>query len=561
VGWESAVLPLHSVTHPLFLSQQTHAGSAANMEWEDVQFANPCDDSLHRTPGPPESFFDPRLETLESFPKNLLDFSSATAWDSDQFSASLGAAVTGEKGFHDILDNTSFDEALLSDGSLSSILSSDEIFSQIEICSDLLDDSSRDPDHHGDIEDKLCLEDYALSGGDEIVGTEAPPPVKSEEDTTVPSPGDEDVVATCSSQDRLQVKEEKVEPSEDYAQYDINLEKVEYDIAKLKQEVDVFSDDDSLLSDFFSEDDPNEISKEYADFFQHLLTTPVDDFDLALNVFNNVDPDGGSVQDAAAGNEKGEDKYCIDYIRADHSYSLPWEESSSVLLTPPNSSSDDSEPESDASSHISEDAPKLVKSETSKFIQKTVKLKHKKDLKFVFSIKVKDRSQPPVKLSPGRSLLKANQPRAFSSKDPMQRSKESLIRTKENLIRNVLEKRAYKKRHKLNETAMAVQSLLNAENKNIQTDKYLKMQTDREQHNSMERQRRIELKNEFDKLKSLIPDIAHSDKVSKLNVLNYSAEYVKKLERADLKLKLRKSQLKEKRQKLLDDLRKLGSSS
>ena len=101
----------------------------------------------------------------------------------------------------------------------------------------------------------------------------------------------------------------------------------------------------------------------------------------------------------------------------------------------------------------------------------------------------------------------------------------------------------------------------NNENKNIQTDKYLKMQTDREQHNSMERQRRIELKNEFDKLKSLIPDIAHSDKVSKLNVLNYSAEYVKKLERADLKLKLRKSQLKEKRQKLLDDLRKLGSSS
>ena len=102
MGWESAVLPLHSVTHPLFLSQQTHAGSAANMEWEDVQFANPCDDSLHRTPGPPESFFDPRLETLESFPKNLLDFSSATAWDSDQFSASLGAAVTGEKGFHDM---------------------------------------------------------------------------------------------------------------------------------------------------------------------------------------------------------------------------------------------------------------------------------------------------------------------------------------------------------------------------------------------------------------------------------------------------------------------------
>ena len=207
--WESAVSALHSVTHPLFPSQQTHAGSSSNMEWEDVQFANPCDDSLHRTPGPPESFFDPRLETLESFPKNLLDFSSPTAWDtSDAFShESLAVGGSqGEKGFHDILDNTSFDEALLSDGSLSSILSSDEIFSQIEICSDLLEDtSSRDPAR--DIQDKLCLEDYALSdevvGGPELAG---PPPVKSEEDITVPC--EDVVVATCSSsqQDRLQVK-------------------------------------------------------------------------------------------------------------------------------------------------------------------------------------------------------------------------------------------------------------------------------------------------------------------------------------------------------------------
>ena len=308
--------------------------------------------------------------------------------------------------------------------------------------------------------------------------------------------------------------------------------------------MDIISDDDSLLSDFFSEDDPNEISQEYADFFQHLLTTPVDDFDLALNVFNNVDPEGGGGEADAAAGDQGETKYCIDHIRADHSYSLPWEESS-VLLTPP-TSSDDSDPESDSSSHISDDCRKItVKSETSKFIHKTVKLKHKKDLKFVFSIKVKDGLQQPIKLSPGRSLLKTNQPRAFPSK--------------EGLIREVLDKRAYRKRQKLNETAMAVQSLLSTENRNIQTDKYLKMQTDREQHNSMERQRRIELKNEFDTLKSLIPDIAHSDKVSKLNVLNYSAEYVKKLERADLKLKLRKSQMKEKRQKLLDDLRRLSS--
>ena len=106
---------------------------------------------------------------------------------------------------------------------------------------------------------------------------------------------------------------------------------------------------------------------------------------------------------------------------------------------------------------------------------------------------------------------------------------------------------------------MAVQSLLNADQTGIQADKLMKMQTDRELHNSMERQRRIELKNEFDKLKSLIPDIAHSDKVSKLNVLNYSAEYVKKLERADLRLKLKKSIMKEKREKLLANVKLLSS--
>ena len=153
----------------------------------------------------------------------------------------------------------------------------------------------------------------------------------------------------------------------------------------------------------------------------------------------------------------------------------------------------------------------------------------------------------------------------------LQTEKEDLVKKLKASEKQILNKEKTSRfQGKLNQkrkfifSRLAVQNMhivYKTENKNIQTDKYLKMQTDREQHNSMERQRRIELKNEFDKLKSLIPDIAHSDKVSKLNVLNYSAEYVKKLERADLKLKLRKSQLKEKRQKLLDDLRKLGSSS
>ena len=310
-----------------------------------------------------------------------------------------------------------------------------------------------------------------------------------------------------------------------------------------------------MWSDFFSEDDPSEISKEYDQLLQSLLTTPVDDFDLALNVFNNVDQDG---EGSGVGNGDGTDsddhaKYCIDQIRSDHCYTLPWDETS-ALLTPPNSSDDSDDPETELSSSRTYPNPRKisVKPETTKFMHKTVKLKHKKDLKFVFSIKVKDSVPTAVQLSPGRSLLKKNHPAAGGPPAAPSTSAEDLVR-------DVLNKRAYRKRQRLNEAALAVQTLLGAEDRqSFQADRFLKMQTDREIHNSMERQRRIDLKNEFDNLKTLIPDIAGSDKVSKLNVLNYSAEYVKRLERTDLKLKLRKQQLKEKRLKLLEQLKQLN---
>ena len=47
----------------------------------------------------------------------------------------------------------------------------------------------------------------------------------------------------------------------------------------------------------------------------------------------------------------------------------------------------------------------------------------------------------------------------------------------------------------------------------------MKMQTDRELHNSMERQRRIQLKSEFDMLKDRIPDLRGNEKVGYLNSL------------------------------------------
>lgn len=45
----------------------------------------------------------------------------------------------------------------------------------------------------------------------------------------------------------------------------LDIDKVKLDIAKLKQEVDSISAEDSLWSDFFSEDDVSEISLEYAE--------------------------------------------------------------------------------------------------------------------------------------------------------------------------------------------------------------------------------------------------------------------------------------------------------
>ena len=55
--------------------------------------------------------------------------------------------------------------------------------------------------------------------------------------------------------------------------------------------------------------------------------------------------------------------------------------------------------------------------------------------------------------------------------------------------------------------------------------KYRKFQEERELHNSMERQRRIEMKEAYDCLKGAIPTIASKDKVSKLNILNTAKDY------------------------------------
>lgn len=49
-------------------------------------------------------------------------------------------------------------------------------------------------------------------------------------------------------------------------------------------------------------------------------------------------------------------------------------------------------------------------------------------------------------------------------------------------------------------------------------------------HNSMERERRISLKISFDTLKSSIPEIANSQKVSKVSILKHAKKYSTELQ-------------------------------
>ena len=518
MGLRSAVASLHLVTHTLLPLQRTHALRAVlNMEWEEDSFGKSQDDTLQFYT--PESFFEPWLENLDSFPKNLLDSTC------DYSKEILFVKPWNDNEELSELLNSTFEDTLLSVGPVSPGLTSDEIFSQIEICSDFLEDSNH-----------TIVGDY---------------PHPSLEDIEIDNYTRDDTPSIDIKEEVIEDEEEKVETEPVKTEscpddVNFNFEKIQSDIAKLKKEVDFTSDDDSLWSDFFSEEDTFEISTEYENHLQSLLITPVEDFNLSLNVFNNVEEHEEADEAAAKAAQAAADerrKYCIDHIKADHCYSLPWE-TMSVLLTPP-TSSDDSEGESESSSQEYIQSNKIsVKSETPKFIQKTVKLKHKKDLKFVFSMNVKDQLTAAGQTVPGRSLLKKNQlPEYNPTRD---------------LVQEVLNRRAYRKRQKVNEAALAVETLLSTENrKSVLTEKLVKVQSERENHNSMERQRRIELKNEFDTLKSLIPDIALSEKVSKLNVLNYSADYVKKLERMDIKLKLKKNLLKEKRQKLLEELKRM----
>ena len=65
----------------------------------------------------------------------------------------------------------------------------------------------------------------------------------------------------------------------------------------------------------------------------------------------------------------------------------------------------------------------------------------------------------------------------------------------------------------------------------------------RDLHNSLERQRRIDLKNAFDTLKVCVPSIAASDKASKLLILTKARDFCTSLGSTEAQLRREKERL------------------
>merc|ERR1712142_797299 len=316
------------------VAENTYVGATLftfSMEWDS--FADCLQPSAYVFTAPP-SFFDPKIDESDTFAGNF--FNNDLSTNNINCSTTSSSIAGSEIGFDEHLNNDDFSELignefgdnLLAGRDALSVLSDDEIFSQIDAsCSSSLQDNSVNSNNvnqynnSDENSNKLYLP--------EEIGCQ------NEVD---------DIVADCYESFRAPAV-----PPNDYSMGQVcgqRLEEMELDIAKLKKEVDFNSDEDSLLADFFSEDDASEISPEYEKFLKSLLITPADDFDMNLNVFDRLDENGEDSSD--------EDSDCstrlAEIVMADHSYSLPWGESACSpspgcslapgCLPPPNSGED-----------------------------------------------------------------------------------------------------------------------------------------------------------------------------------------------------------------------------
>ena len=269
--------------------------------------------------------------------------------------------------------------------------------------------------------------------------------------------------------------------------------------------------------------------------------------------------------------------------RLDHDYSLP--PSSSLLITPPHSSEDESEAEDKfkgrlCGSHQTKSTThKLVKTHqqrsNSTGATQIIKFQHKKDLKFVMSFQVKSDE---LKSTSPRSLLKSKlvgrEGRRVKElqREEERRSSSSLHsnngpqKTAKELVREIIEKRSRMDLKTKREQVKSMKRKLRLEGKTevrgakhrCLTDlrskpdlkKYRKFEEERELHNSMERQRRVELKDAYDSLKERIPSIATEDKVSKLMILNTASDFCRGMEGTLSKLRRERQREVERSRKL-----------
>lgn len=291
------------------------------------------------------------------------------------------------------------------------------------------------------------------------------------------------------------------------------------------------------------------------------------------------------------------------HFYTDHDYTIP--RTSSLFLTPPHSSEEESDEDSTELPYTVKYKNKnsllksmksmkytnihnhLVKNTPVKGKSQIIKFHHKKDLKFVINLPVKrdnksnarsilknkilqnkarelkDRSSS--KLSPTKQMMRGSRDQIDKQKSAKELVREIL--EKRSLAQDIQEKREFVKTMKKRlreETQKDTSSGPKAKYRCIQDirskpddKKYRKFEEERELHNSMERQRRIELKDAYDHLKAIIPNISNVDKVSKLMILNTASDYCKSMEAKIGRLELIEQRESDKRRLLLEQLNML----
>ena len=390
----------------------------------------------------------------------------------------------------------------------------------------------------------------------------------------------------------IDIKEELHSISADSEETDYGLEQFDFDLCNATdiEKTDLPSEEEvtsHIIDDFLTSmfgDDASEDANDYNDLLNSILTEEnintdyfndddfnIDSVDPSCTNYVEAEKEKSIKTEVVDPNEppqlqvnikkEPEEEYSSDnfYWLREHDYSLPV--TSSLFLTPPHSPGDDFEEKLIKKSLL------VRKNLPNKARSQIVKFNKPKDLKFVMTLPVKGGEK--YKKVNARSILKNkilhhNNPSGSKSKSLQQKSKSrssdsssSQSKTAKELVREILEKRNLAQH--IQEKKEFVRNMKKRMREETQRDldreefsigpskaskaacledlrtkgdlkKYRKFEEERELHNSMERQRRIEMKDAYDVLKATIPSIKDNDKVSKLNILNTARDYYLDLE-------------------------------